>query len=389
MTRAALLLVALAACSNEESHGAAGPGALGGAGAGQILVAVSGEALALNGYAFPPASSDDVAFVDGWSISLKRVIVTVDHVTLSDNPDLVPTDQSQSGGVVAQIDGPWAIDLHQGGPLPGKGGAGEQAVPIATFTSKNRASGDPFDPTRRYAAGFDLVAASADAKNVNLDADGSADYEQMKRDGTTALYVGTATWNGGSSCTSSDATYDFSKLPVVVDFRFAFKTPATYVNCQNPDNDPARPLAGEEHLRGVQVKTNVAVVSQVTVHTDHLFWEALEHDAPLHFDPFVARLIPDAQGHASMTLDDLTGVDFTTFKDARGKYLPWRSCVGSYSPPRGAVFYDSKSVPVNPAASPDRALRDFRDYVAYAESTSGHLNADGLCFVRRNYPSPP
>ena len=36
-----------------------------------------------------------------------------------------------------------------------------------------------------------------------------------------------------------------------------------------------------------------------------------------------------------------------------------------------------------------QALRDYRDFMTYDQSTQGHLNSDGLCFVKRNYPSPP
>jgi hypothetical protein len=34
-------------------------------------------------------------------------------------------------------------------------------------------------------------------------------------------------------------------------------------------------------------------------------------------------------------------------------------------------------------------MRDYADYLTYNQSTQGHLNSDGLCFVSRNYPSPP
>lgn len=385
---------ALACKGDDGSNGKTPPPsaidpALAGAGPGQVLVTTSGETLALRGYPFPPASANDVAFVDGWELRFERVLVTVDHLSLSENPDRSPTDQADTEGVVAQIDGPWALDLHAGGPLPGKGGGAERAVPIAVFASQNKLSGDAFDPTKRYAFGFDIVPATSTAKGVNLDAEATADYETMKRDGVTALFVGTATSKVGPGDCTSSLPYDFSKLPNVVHFRFAFKTPASYLNCQNPDGDPARPFQGEEHPRGVQVKSNAAVVAQVTVHTDHMFWEALTHDAPLHFDP-IAALAREVDGKTStVTLDDLAGADFTSFKDRSGAHLPWRSCVAGYVAQRGGVFYDPRSVPIDPSATSDRALRDFRDFVSYAESTMGHLNADGLCFVRRAYASPP
>ena len=33
-------------------------------------------------------------------------------------------------------------------------------------------------------------------------------------------------------------------------------------------------------------------------------------------------------------------------------------------------------------------LRDYYDFATYNQSTQGHLNADGLCAVIRNYDSP-
>ena len=34
-------------------------------------------------------------------------------------------------------------------------------------------------------------------------------------------------------------------------------------------------------------------------------------------------------------------------------------------------------------------LRDYYDFSTYNQSTQGHLNADGLCYVQRRYASPP
>src|SRR5258708_11504282 len=48
--------------------------------------------------------------------------------------------QAQTDALVAEVDGPWAVDLSKSDPnnLPGKGGAGEQAVKIATLEKQNR-----------------------------------------------------------------------------------------------------------------------------------------------------------------------------------------------------------------------------------------------------------
>ena len=37
---------------------------------------------------------------------------------------------------------------------------------------------------------------------------------------------------------------------------------------------------------------------------------------------------------------------------------------------------------------PASGLRDYYDFATYNQSTQGHLNSDGLCYVARNYSSP-
>src|SRR5689334_7371597 len=76
--------------------------------AGTVQLTASGEVLALDGYAFP-AQSGDSDFVDGWEVRFTKFIAVFDKVTLSEHPDTAPFDQSQTGKVVAEIDGPWAI----------------------------------------------------------------------------------------------------------------------------------------------------------------------------------------------------------------------------------------------------------------------------------------
>ena len=43
----------------------------------------------------------------------------------------------------------------------------------------------------------------------------------------------------------------------------------------------------------------------------------------------------------------------------------------------------------DPAGIPTTSIRDYTDYMSYNQSTQGHLNSDGLCFVERHYSSPP
>ena len=34
------------------------------------------------------------------------------------------------------------------------------------------------------------------------------------------------------------------------------------------------------------------------------------------------------------------------------------------------------------------AIRDYYDNMRYTQSTQGHLNSQGLCFIDRQYPAP-
>jgi hypothetical protein len=364
-----------------------------GGGGGTVQLTASGEVLALGGYAFPPASAGDPDFVDGWEVRFTRFIAVIDKVTLSADPDTSPADQSLTGKVAAEADGPWAIDLHQGGPLMGKGGSGEEAYPIATLANQNKNGGAAFDPTVRYAFGFDLVPATASATRIHIAPD-DPDYAEMVQRGWNVLYVGTATWRGDQAsppCRSTGpAGYDFSAIPKTVNFRFGFATPTSFINCQNPDNDPARGIGGESHERGVQVKDNAQAIVQVTIHTDHPFWESFAHDTPAHFDQLASLAKKQADGSYLVTLDDAQGVDYRAFTDPAGNPLPWRACDAQYSPPdlNAQMAFTSLSIPENAMGSPSAVMRDYLDYMRYDQSTQGHLNSDGLCFVARHYSSP-
>jgi hypothetical protein len=357
-------------------------------GAKNILLTVSGETFAASGYDFPPAPGVEIFIVDGWEIRYDRVLVTFDKVRLNTNPDKVPTDQSQMGDQVAEVDGPWAVDLacpNNSCTQPGKDEEPNEAVALATI------SGQSLDPTMRYAFSFDGVAASANAKNVNLTAADITDYQDMIAKGYTSLYVGTATWKGaqGDNPCANVGGYDFSKLPTVVKLRFGFTDPAQYLNAQNPDLGGAG-INGEESPRGIQIKANSSIVAQVTFHLDHAFWESFEHDSPAHFDQFASQYV--GVTNPTATLEDMKGRSIAPFKDKSGATIPWRWCLADAvptNPPTGGLTFDTLRISFNPGGSADSAIRDFYDYTLYNHSTWGHLNADGLSFVKRGYASPP
>ena len=367
------------ACSPDlgSKHGASG---------GRVQVAISGEDIATDGIAFPEGS--EVTIVDGWAIELSHVLVTIGGVTLSENPDLVPSDQSRTGGVVARAAGPWAIDLHTAGTIPAAGGEG-LATPLTLIANQTERGSAAFDDDERYAFGYDIVPASADAEIVNFgdDPEAQAAYAEMIDTGTTVLYVGRATFRG-QDCESSDEDYDFTKIPREVAFKLAFQTPTSFVNCQNQDNQGAA-FDDEEYQRGVAVPKNADALAQITLHLEHVWFSSTVHDPSLRFDQLAAQLVGKPEG-AVLTLDNLQHLDPTAFVDAEGTPLPFRNCDGSALPVGKQLRFDSGSVAIDPGAKPSSALRDYRDFIQYVQSTQGHLNGgEGLCYVERRYPSPP
>ncbi len=354
-----------------------------------IQVTVSGEALALTGYNFPAAAGQELAFVDGWDVKFDTAIAVIDRVTFSEDPDRNAADQSEVGTPVAELVGPWAVDLTNGGPLTGKGGEGEEAVELGVITSQNLNDDAPFNADTRYAFSFTTIKAAEAATKLSFDAESEAAYETMLEKGYSFYVAGTATFKG-TDCRASAEGYDYSALPETVRFEFGFEMPAQNLNCQNPDNAPADPLDGEEAQRGVQLRSNETVVAQVTFHTDHLFWGTFVHDAPLMFDHIAAQAV-GRSGTPTVTLEDLAGVAITGITDASGAALPYRSCVdeADYNmPTQPQMSFETEGVAVDPDGNPAEALRDVRDFITLGTSTFGHLNADGICYTAHDYPSP-
>jgi hypothetical protein len=401
-------------------------------GPGAFYVTISGESNALTGYPFPPVDfASDTYMPDGWQFEIFEYIVNVDKVTLWSDPDLSSTDQSQHGPQVAHLDGPFVVDLHKGGLIVGQGGYPERATPLGAITSQNDNGNASFDTTggTTYAFGFSTVPATYDAYNVNLDESEAADFAYMVQNGYSVLYVGQATWNGDSpsnpyACTQTstgvgqdagrvqegdaevstyqDGGYDFSLIDkLTFSFRLGFSTPTSYVNCQNMSLQ-GMPLPGEDYPRGVAASPSQSTIAQVTVHMDHPFWESFQEDTPVHWDNIAAQYVGSTENPVPVHTEDFVGVAFHPWFDGVGTPLPWRNCVGTYYTPPGdgQMFFSTLSVPIDPhgtctgvvgrPATDDDcpAIRDYYDYIRYTQSTQGHLNSQGLCFIARQYPAP-
>jgi hypothetical protein len=397
-------------------------------GAGAVYVTISGESNALTGYPFPPGDfSQDTYMYDGWQFEIDKYIVVVDKVVLWANPNESSTNQSLHGAQVAHLDGPFVVDLHKGGDIVGQGGYPEEATPLGVLTNQNDNGGAAFGPTTSYGFGFSTVGATYDAYNVNLDPSEADDYAYMVAHGASVYYRGHAVWKGNESsfgCTQTsagmgdhvglvqvdggpdggsptyvDGGYDFARAavdgPKGMNFRFAFATPTNYVNCQNYTAQGVG-IGGEASPRGVQVTSSGSVIAQVTIHMDHPFWESFAEDTPVHWDQIAAQYVgvpsPPDGGLIESHLEDFRGVPFQGFSDHQGTPLPWRNCSGlHYTPPgNGQMFFSTLSVPVDPRETdPAKAIRDYYDYIRYAQSTQGHLNSQGLCYIDRQFPAPP
>ncbi len=377
------LAVAAVACSSETTGGTGTGDSV--SAAGTIAVAIGGEEVATEGIAWDPKGALHVT--DGWEIKFEHVIVTAGKITVAENPDKAPSDQSQTGAVVAEVAGPWAVDLHKEGPLPGAGGEG-RAFALTTIANQNKNGDEPFAADQRYAFSYDTVVATGAAKRVNFDGDAETEtlYKEMITKGYSVLYVGTATFKG-TDCTTSDAAYDFAAIPTTVKFHFGFATPVSSLNCQNQANQ-GDAFPNEEYQRGIPMLVNKASGAQLTYHLDHPFYSAVAHEPALFFGQIAAQLAGKPAGTV-VTMADLAKLDPTAFVDGAGKPLPWRVCDGSGLPASKQMGFETGSVAVNPASTPDKALRNYVDYMHYVQSTQGHLNGGaGLCFTRRNYASP-
>jgi len=404
-------------------------------GANAFVFTVSGEVNAITGYPYPPYDPSQTWMVDGWNWKIDKYIVVIDHITLWTNPNTSTSNQALHGPEVAHVDGPFVVDLHKGGPLDGKGGGGEEALAIAALANQNDNGGAAFDPTADYAFGFSTVSATYDAINVNLDASEAADFASMVDNGYSVYYSGTANWagnqtgtsgfggcsanpqtdvaNGNQTCavastgagdggagdagdSTCPAAYDFGQLPQQMLFQLGFSTPTNYVNCVNYTLSQQIGMT----VRGVQTSPSQSEAEQITVHMDHPFWESFEEDTPVHWDQIAAQYI--GQTNPIAHTEDFKGVPFEPFTDKNGTVMPWHDCEPSmYTPPgNGAMSFSTLSVPVDPggtctgpvgqdAAKDDcKYIRDYYDFIRYTQSTQGHLNSQGLCYIDRQYPAP-
>ncbi len=336
---------------------------------GTFDVTISGEDLALSGYTFDPSTAasngDPPSFVDGWTVTFDHIVVTVVNVRLNQGPDTNPNDPTQVGADLVRSPGTFAVDVARSGPVTDKGSGQPGAWYLTTLRGN-------FDSATRYALSYDTVPASAQATKVGFDQGSEALYQQAVQNGWAMALQGRATFVGKPTPPLAPPFDTFSKP---IDFTVGLANPSSYLNCANPDLGSG----GDEPPRGVQTLANQASVVQLTFHSDHLFWDTLDVEGtPLHFDPIASQAkfaSPGDVGTVTMTELNDVSVNFLTV-GGTATALPSRSYVDDYTP-----------VGANLTLSPGgTGITTLGDFLRYTAAAGGHMNADGECAVKPNFP---
>lgn len=217
-------------------------------GTGSLTFTTWGEDYIEHG--IPTDSPEATGFVDGWSLTYTRFLVTLSAVTLA----------RQSGEQGPVQDAPRVADLVKPGP-----------VDLFTFTDV------PAEKWDRVSYVIAPAPASARAAG-RIDA---SDVERMQTAGLSIFIEGHAT-DGASTKR----------------FAWAFTTDTLYDECTNPD-------FGE----GVTVPTGGQDVVQLTVHGDHFWYDDLTSpEASLRFQAIADA---DADADGEVTLAELDAVPLT------------------------------------------------------------------------------
>jgi hypothetical protein len=277
------------------------------------------------------------------------------------------------GPEMAELEGgPFAVNLSQAGDdtVPGKGD-GDRAWPLGVLSE--RADGDPFDPRERYALSYDFVAATDSAARYGID-NNDPDYDRMVDSGWTHLLIGTATRAAAVDDCEVTGEFAYDELPTEIRFELGFTAAVSNLNCQNPELTGQPVSDAEESQRGVQAREGETVDVQLTLHTDHLFWNTLAHGAIPQLN-HLAALAEQVDGQWVVTLEQLEGAPLIgPAQDAAGNDLGWMSCVDSSE-------YQLPSQPIFTFDTEGQEIHDVHEFVIANASTMGHLNQDGLCFV--------
>jgi hypothetical protein len=357
-----------------------------------ISVTFSGETLGIAGLPYTPAQTGDPYFVDGWTVGFNEYIAVVDNVRLNTNPTQSAI-WSQMGSVVASKSGPFILDVHRCQGFVGKDGI-EPAS--ALFAWYHLDDGSAFDTSVRYAFSYDIVQAGYPAIAVNLTDQGLADYDLMVKNHWSKFVRGYAyraaqgTYDDPTNPQNAAAMAGFASMPEPTQpqkiyFAFGWDDHTQILNCVNSDYGAEDALQN----RGVQTTSNGTYIAQITIHTDHVFWDTLLHEGePLRLDPIVAWMPADTSLTNPFFINDLTQPLSTVFDGGtplpdRGPYMsgnglpPFMSNQGNPS----QVIMNTSGINGFPNLYPD--------FMAFSAQSQPHLNAQGLCYVVGQHASDP
>ena len=245
---------------------AVGACALDGDGDGAVLVRVSGEGAATQGYPFEKNGAR-IAFVDGWSLRFSKVLVSVGAIRLSSADDAVAFDDPSF----------FVMDLQKGD------------APLFTVEAI---------PARRWDRfSFRVMSPPSGARPIGAVA--SADIEQMRTSGWNTWLEGVAEKGG-----------------LAYSFAWGLANPVRATNCSN----------GVDGTDGIVVKRGSTSIAEITMHLDHIFWDTLGTElSKLRFDAIAGASRDDRNVTwaelALQTLDDLRGPDGAPLRDEQGAVL--------------------------------------------------------------------
>jgi hypothetical protein len=353
-----------------------------------IQVTISGETLGENGLPFQPVNPGDPQFVDGWSVTFEKYIVVIGNVRLSPGATQY-SNQQQLNPVVATKPGPYVIDVHQLATdgFNGFVGADGEEPAGGIFKWNAQDDGTPFDSSTLYAFSYDTVPAQYPATQVNLTEDDFAIYDAMVRNHWDKYIEARADFVASGTYPDAAVESEFESLPPQVHFVFGWNDATSSINCINPfngDMDEAN-LAN----RGVQPNTNGATTAQVTIHTDHVFWDKLKQEGtPLRMD-YIAAWAGSDTNTTPLDLGSLADKPLaTTFGD--GTPLPDR---GPYlTNPTGTFTSDQTNpsqVTLDLDGVPASNISGVSAFMAFSAQSQTHLNANGLCYIVGQNASDP
>lgn len=236
------------------------------AGKGTVLVSLSGERAAEEGY--PVGEGEDmIAFADGYHLKFESVLVSLTEMSFSEAQDAVAT---------LDVD-PVVVELVDGPQLS------------YSFVDVEAA---------RYRNVEFLIAPATRASRPV----GEVDEDDL----STMAERGYALWVRGSA-TDGDETYRFD---------LGFETAVRSVHCKS----------GLDDTDGVVVVDNASVEVEVSIHLDHLWFDSYAYDgAPLRFEPWAAVADDDGlitlEALEGQALSDVIARDGTAVLNADGELV--------------------------------------------------------------------